>query len=808
MKKFYLFIIAILAVCLFAFIPQNVKADDATVATVDGASIRTVDPMGLRFAGQVTGEFTGTTIKYGFLLSKGSYTKEQMITLYGTSKAIAREAGETLDVEGKFYLSVVNIPSSGYDQNITALAYVDVDGEKTYAASSCTRNITYVANQLADNDDYKDLDFVKKINNSSTFVFNGGEFVKDSSITIGAYNAGSDGTSGITLCSSDERASGSGYYWYKILLKRVAENSHIFEVYNTYDSGTNVAEGAGEYDYVIAGYEGNNANYKAVKAAANYTYFYISTFSAGTIVTLSNNLDLLLNGKLLLEDGDTLPNAKKDYYTFDGWYDNVGLTGDVITEKDGDDAETFYAKYTPIDYTLSYELQDGACSADTSDVLFNVESAEITLPAAGTMSRFGYKFLGWNTNSDGTGATMTSISAGSHSNITVFAIWESIVVELSDADTRVFGLTTPTKFVKSTFADGDFVINGNEYTAGDELFTSVSAAVASASANDIIYVFAGTYTNDSPTVSVSGLSIIGPNYNISANSASPTRSSEASFAGSSIISLSSTAKSFSLNGVKLTGNSYVNIVSAATNANILYVYSNSAGMTTKGSGGNRLATIYAAAGCTGLTVQNCYFNVGSSTYCRDAITLYGTAQDITITNNYITNNASSPSTAEAIQFGTASGTINIKDNTILYPTSNCVLYMSTSNATINIINNFIGGKSSSNSSATIRVANGASGGVVNVIGNDFTYLDVNTFSVGGTVAGHTLNIKYNYFNGKTFQINSPGSGQINYVSNYYTEVQTTATPDVDSISSLSDLITAYKGSADYLTYGSKCVYEN
>ena len=750
MKKFYLFIIAILAVCLFAFIPQNVKADDATVATVDGASIRTVDPMGLRFAGQVTGEFTGTTIKYGFLLSKGSYTKEQMITLYGTSKAIAREAGETLDGEGKFYLSVVNIPSSGYDQNITALAYVDVDGEKTYAASSCTRNITYVANQLADNDDYKDLDFVKKINNSSTFVFNGGEFVANVEGVVGRYNGGSGGSEGITL--GDKGKAYSNSYWNRIFIKRTSISSNIYEkvTYLVGDSKTGNASVTADYDYILAGHSNTPGAPAKITALSAYQYLYISDCADGAIIKAGNNIDALLNGKLLLEDGDTLPNVKKDYYTFDGWYGNVGLTGDAITEKDGNDAETFYAKFTPIEYTITYELQSGATSASPI-TSYNIESGAIALPAAGTMSIANGEFLGWYDNVGAVGEPITSIPAGSHGNITVYACWEMLValdLNIGAADVTALNAiyTKDGKvadiLVNPNVASGKYILCGDElnsnydtveYPVGSNIVASLADAISIASNNDIIYVFAGTYSqNINVTKSVK---IYGPNNTILGKNARNTPS---------IISgiMDIKANGCEVNGLEFTRN----LLIGADNIIVDHCHINCTPESTL-IDCNRKAAIGGSAHISNLVVKNTYINVHCNkvTYLNEYMAFYNIT-NLDILNNYITNDCATLGTDytnDGMGIYTMNGTLNILDNEFYYATNNWLTQVgfTSTNANVNIKNNIASGRGGLQT-CTFGFKNVQSGKVITVMNNQWYSLEPATVLVYGTSA--TLNYQYNY----------------------------------------------------------------
>lgn len=522
MRKFKLFLLAFIAIIALAFLANpQAKADSATVSTIDGASIRLTEPSGLRFIGQVTGSFTGTTVKYGFLLSKGDFTAAQMQELYAHSYAKAVEAGE-LDGEGKFYVSIVNIPATGYDDDICALAYVDVDGVKTYAATTCTRNIEEIISVI---DPSERNDFMNRIMNTSTFNLNGGEFVYSKSFKIGAFNGGTDGLHGIIVGNISSITTAK--YWYKIAIKQSNINSKIYEIVDTAVSGKQFTTEE-PYDYCIAAYESNSAEYSFLSSIGGNrsNYIYINSLSANGTVNVDTNVEKLLGNKVYYTSGSQLPSIAREYYTFNGWYDNAGFTGDALTIHSGDNAKIYYAKFTPINYTLSYDLLGGSCNENTDDKTYNVESATITLPAAGTMSRNGYNFIEWNTRSDGTGDSISSIPSGSHGNITVYAIWSSIAptgVELSSSDVRVLGLITPTKYVKSSFIAGDFIINGNTYSVGTELYSNLNAALSSASVNDIIYVFAGNYS-DEITLNKQ-LKLIGPNYNIAGDSLS--RGSEA-----------------------------------------------------------------------------------------------------------------------------------------------------------------------------------------------------------------------------------------------------------------------------------------
>ena len=521
MKKIIVFFtFAFILVFGFAFISHTeVKAtgenDGKTVTTV-GAAIRTAEPAGLRFAGEVSEAFVGTSVEYGFVITKGTVTKDTLLTRLAGSTANKVDAGD-LDGQNRFYVSVINIPAKGYDTELTVLAYVEVDGAITYADSIVTRSILDVATVEVE-DNSNDNAFINRIYNTSTFVLNGGEFTPTASAVVGAYKAGGDGGSGLTLSPKGNNYSNN--WWYRVCLEKTGYDSHLYKVVATYAGGSSAIANKDipvDYDYILAGYSGSYVT--QATNIGNCEYVFISALATGAQIKASDDVELLLcgnaNAAYPINDSTSLPNARRDHYTFNGWYGNVGLTGDTITTKLGNGAETFYAKWTPVNHTLSYDLQGGKVDGNSSldNTIFTIESGAIALPIASRMSKTDYTFVEWNTRADGTGTSITELPAGSHANTTVYAIWASdipIEVSLSSADSTLITEISPNKFVKSDFTAGRFTINGNPYTAGTQLFSSISAAIASAAANDVIYVFPGTYA-DNLTIGTSNLTIVGSN---------------------------------------------------------------------------------------------------------------------------------------------------------------------------------------------------------------------------------------------------------------------------------------------------------
>lgn len=124
-----------------------------------------------------------------------------------------------------------------------------------------------------------------------------------------------------------------------------------------------------------------------------------------------------------IEDRHDLYAAEKDYYDFKGWYTSADFAEDkkvdeITLGSDGD--IDLYAKFTPIEYSITYDGLDGATVAGEKPASYTVESETINLPCP---KKDYYDFIGW------TGGNITepdknaTISAGSNGNVTYTANW-------------------------------------------------------------------------------------------------------------------------------------------------------------------------------------------------------------------------------------------------------------------------------------------------------------------------------------------------------------------------------------------------
>jgi len=153
-------------------------------------------------------------------------------------------------------------------------------------------------------------------------------------------------------------------------------------------------------------------------------------------------------------------------YTFDGWYTNEGLTvaANTTVEKGTTESLHFYAKWTPIAYSIDYVLYNGTYTGEGNPDSYTIENGftfvEPTLE--------GYVFGGWYTAAEG-GTKVTGIVEGTTGNKTYYARWIHI-------STITF------------YTNGGSAVTSMTHPAG----TVITAPVAPAKD---YYTFAGWYTN-------------------------------------------------------------------------------------------------------------------------------------------------------------------------------------------------------------------------------------------------------------------------------------------------------------------------
>ena len=195
-------------------------------------------------------------------------------------------------------------------------------------------------------------------------------------------------------------------------------------------------------------------------------------------VTLNTNGGTINNGNVTEYTygvGATLPtDVTRTGYTFKGWYDNEGLTGDPVTAIGGTGTgnKEYWAKWEINQYTITVKPENGK-----ADITITQDyGTPITAP---TLTREGYQFNGWDK------AFPTTMPA---ENLTITAQWRDIAVPTGEIkiaengwksffNTITFGLFfKDTQMVTVTAADNSGEAVKIEYLLSDKALTESELA--------------------------------------------------------------------------------------------------------------------------------------------------------------------------------------------------------------------------------------------------------------------------------------------------------------------------------------------
>ena len=188
------------------------------------------------------------------------------------------------------------------------------------------------------------------------------------------------------------------------------------------------------------------------------------------------NITYNLNGGMLETDKNsytiesntiTLDEPTRTCYTFGGWHTDNTFENAITEIKTGSYGNIeLYAKWTPIVYDITYNLNGGVNNEENS-ASFTIESETI---AFAEPMRVGYTFGGWYTDSTFENA-ITEIAAGSHESVTVYAKWDVIT----------YGIT--------------YNLNGGTHETDKNSYTIESNTITLDEPTRTCYTFGGWYTD-------------------------------------------------------------------------------------------------------------------------------------------------------------------------------------------------------------------------------------------------------------------------------------------------------------------------
>jgi uncharacterized repeat protein (TIGR02543 family) len=127
-----------------------------------------------------------------------------------------------------------------------------------------------------------------------------------------------------------------------------------------------------------------------------------------------------------------LPTPTKTGYTFAGWFSDTGLSTSIgsaganYSPTGTTLSLNAYAKWTAIDYTFTYNGNNADNASDVPTETSKQIGQTATIKAnTGGLSRAGYTFAGWNTQSNGAGTNYLSgaLFTVQSSNVILYAKW-------------------------------------------------------------------------------------------------------------------------------------------------------------------------------------------------------------------------------------------------------------------------------------------------------------------------------------------------------------------------------------------------
>lgn len=167
----------------------------------------------------------------------------------------------------------------------------------------------------------------------------------------------------------------------------------------------------------IASGSTGNKTYTANWKANSYTIKFNSNGGSGTMSNLAMTYGTAKN---LTSNSFT-----RTGYTFAGWatsasgnvvYSNSQSVNNLSSTNGA--TVTLYAKWTPVNYSITYNLNGGSISGQKTS--YTIETSTFSLP---TPTRTGYLFAGWTGSNGSTPSKSVSISKGSTGNKSYTANW-------------------------------------------------------------------------------------------------------------------------------------------------------------------------------------------------------------------------------------------------------------------------------------------------------------------------------------------------------------------------------------------------
>lgn len=339
----------------------------------------------------------------------------------------------------------------------------------------------------------------------------------------------------------------------------------------------------------------------------------------------------------------TLPTPSRNGYSFGGWYTSSSLSGTAVTSiaTGSTGNKVFYAKWTPVNYSISYNLNGGSVSGNPSS--YNIETATFTLK---NPTKTGYTFTGWTGSNGSTAQTSVSIAKGSTGNKSYTANWRAntyIVAYNANGGSGTTASSSHTYGVAKTLTANAFTRTGYTFKgwntkadgSGTSYTNSQSVSNLTSTNGSTVTLYAqwtaNTYTYNivykSSTGKALGTSTVAGTFGSSKSVSAPAKTGYTTPSAQTVVFDSTSAKtitftypivnytiSYNLNGGSVSGNpSSYNIESAT----ITLKNPSNTGNTFKGWTGSNGTTVQTSvsipSGSTGNKSYTANWNVNSYT---------------------------------------------------------------------------------------------------------------------------------------------------------------------------------------------------
>jgi uncharacterized repeat protein (TIGR02543 family) len=210
--------------------------------------------------------------------------------------------------------------------------------------------------------------------------------------------------------------------------------------------------------------------------AVNYTFTYNANSAGSGTVPTETSKQITQTATVKANTGS----LERAGYTFSGWNtasNGTGttyLSGSLFTVESAN--VILYAKWTANTYTITYNANGGTgnaqrSSANVTSDNFTTGGSPVVLPDAGTLTREGYNFGGWNTSAAGTGTDYAATNTYTTvSNVIFYAKWNPITYTITYNGNSSDGGTAPTNGGYTTGQASPYSVLANSYTKTSSIF--------------------------------------------------------------------------------------------------------------------------------------------------------------------------------------------------------------------------------------------------------------------------------------------------------------------------------------------------